>query len=123
MQDFAYLFGDSAAAWLRGRGDARFPHYERHYRAERQAMPETFDLETANERYAKRCERRSGARLLRLLDSKAFKHLVFFLIMAWGGSLLLTTVGKQQPAIAGTVLAALFIAIRINRRKNRSARQ
>ena len=42
MQDFAYLFGDSAAAWLRGRGDARFPHYERHYRVERQAMPETF---------------------------------------------------------------------------------
>ncbi|MFP3646592.1 hypothetical protein [Paraburkholderia sp. SIMBA_054] len=123
MQDFAYLFGDSAAAWLRGRGDARFPHYERHYRAERQAMPETFDLETANEQYAKRCEQRSGARLLRVLDSKAFKHLVFFLIMAWGGSLLLTTVGKQQPVAAGVVLLGIFVAIRIKRRREQSRRR
>ncbi|MGF6649576.1 hypothetical protein OKW34_000138 [Paraburkholderia youngii] len=121
MQDFAYLFGDSVAAWLRGRGDARFPHYERHYRAERQAKPETFDLELANEQYAKRCMR-SGGRILRVLDSKAFKHLVFFVALVWGGSLLLSTIGKQQPAIAGTLLAALFIAIRINRRKNRSGR-
>src|SRR5690348_12980344 len=113
MQDFAYLFGDSVAAWLRGRGDARFQQYERHYRAERQATPETFDLEKSNEQYAKRCAR-SGGGILRVLDSKAFKHLVFFLALAWGGSLMLSTVGKQQPAVAGTLLAALFIAIRIN---------
>ncbi|MFM0123332.1 MULTISPECIES: hypothetical protein [Paraburkholderia] len=122
MQDFAYLFGDSVAAWLRGRGDARFQHYERHYRTERQATPETFDLEKSNEQYAKRCAR-SGGRILRVLDSKAFKHLVLFLALVWGGSLMLSTVGKQQPAIAGTLLAALFIAIRINRRKNRSGRR
>ncbi|RZF23785.1 hypothetical protein EVC45_42310 [Paraburkholderia sp. UYCP14C] len=122
MQDFAYLFGDSVAAWLRGRGDARFQQYERHYRAERQATPETFDLEKSNEQYAKRCMR-SGDRILRLLDSKAFKPLVFFVALVWGGSLLLSTIGKQQPAIAGTLLAALFSAIRINRRKNRSGRR
>ncbi|MGF6440393.1 hypothetical protein [Paraburkholderia youngii] len=66
---------------------------------------------------------RSGGRILRVLDSKAFKHLVFFVALVWGGSLLLSTIGKQQPAIAGTLLAALFIAIRINRRKNRSGRR
>jgi hypothetical protein len=122
MQDFAYLFGDSVAAWLRGRGDARFQQYERHYRAERQATPETFDLEKSNEQYAKQCAR-SGGRILRVLDSKAFKHLVFFLALAWGGSLMLSTVGKQQPAVASTLLAALFVAIRINRRRNRSGRR
>ncbi|MGF6637113.1 hypothetical protein [Paraburkholderia tuberum] len=124
MQDFAYLFGDSVAAWLRGRGDARFQRYERHYKAERQATQDTqaFDLERSNEQYSKRCAQ-SGGRILRVLDSKTFKRVVFFLALLWGGSLLLSTVGKQQPAIAGILLAALFVAIRINRRRNRSGRR
>jgi Flp pilus assembly protein TadB len=124
MQDFAYLFGDSVAAWLRGRGDARFQRYERHYRAERQATPstETFNLERSNEQYAKRYAR-SGGRVLRVLDSRAFRHVVFFLALVWGGSLLLSTVGKQQPVIAGTLLAALFVAVRVNRRRTRSTRR
>jgi hypothetical protein len=118
MQDFAHLFSDSVAAWLRGRGDFRFQRYERHYRADRSAAHEaaSFDLERTNEQYAVRCRRKDG-RLVAVLDSKAFRHLVAFLAILWGGSLLLPTVGKSQPVAAGVVFIGIFIAIRIKRRK------
>lgn len=124
MQDFAYLFSDSVAAWLRGRGDARFQRYERHYRAGRSAAqgPDGFDLERSNEQYASIC-RRSGNRLVQILDSKAFRSLMLFLTILWGGSLLLPTVGKSQPVAAGVVLCALFVAMRVKAWRGRSPRR
>src|SRR6266702_3741085 len=113
MQDFAYLFSDSAAAWLRGRGDARIQQYERFYRAGRASAhgADGFDLEGSNEQYASFC-RRSGNRLVQILDSKRFRSLMLFLVILWGGSLLLPTVGKSQPAAFGVVLCAVFVTMR-----------
>lgn len=118
MQDFSHLFSDSVAAWLRGRGDFRFQRYERHYRADRSAAPdvESFDLERTNEQYAQRC-RHENSRLVAILDSQRFKHLALFLMILWGGSLLLPTIGKSQPVAAAIVLIGIFIALRMNRRK------
>jgi hypothetical protein len=124
MQDFAHLFSDSVAAWLRGRGDFRFQRYERYYRADRSAAHDagSFELERTNEQYVVKC-RRKGGRLFAVLDSKAFKHLVPFLAILWGGSLLLPTVGQLQPVAAGVVLVVTFIAIRIKRRRGHSHRR
>ncbi|MDT8842542.1 hypothetical protein ParKJ_34470 [Paraburkholderia fungorum] len=121
MQDFAYLFSDSAAAWLRGRGDARFHQYERFYRAGRASAQgaDGFDLERSNEQYASFC-RRSGNRLVQILDSKRFRSLMLFLVILWGGSLLLPTVGKSQPAAFGVVLCAVFVGMRVRARRGRS---
>lgn len=124
MQDFAYLFSDSVAAWLRGHGDARFQQYERFYRSGRASAhgADGFDLERSNELYASLC-RRSGNRLVQILDSKRFRSLVLFLVILWGGSLLLPTVGKSQPAALGVVLCALFVAMRVRARSGRSKRR
>jgi hypothetical protein len=120
MRDFAYLFSDSAAAWLRGRGDARFRKYERHYRADRASAnePSEFDLEASNEKYAT-LRANSRNRLVRILDSRIFKSFFLFLALLWGGSLLLNTFGKSQPVALGIALAALFVAIRIKGRRSR----
>lgn len=120
MQDFAYLFSDSVAAWLNGRGDARFQRYERHYRIERAAANDAsaFNLERSNEQYATRC-RRTKFSPVSILDSKPGKSLIVFLIILWGGSLLLPTVGKNQPVAAGIVLCALFVGIRVKRWRGR----
>lgn len=114
MQDFAHLFGDSVAAWLRGRGDARFQQYERYHRADRSTKTGgvDFDLEASNERYARSC-RRPNSRLVDALESKAFKSLIVFFVIAWGGSLLLPTVGKSQPVATAVVLCALFALLRV----------
>jgi hypothetical protein len=121
MQDFAHLFSDSVAAWLRGRGDFRFQRYERHYRADRSAAHDagSFDLERTNEQYALRCRRKGGS-LVPILDSKAFRHRVAVLTVLWGGSLLLPSIGKSQPVAAGVMLCGIFIAIRIKRRRGHS---
>ncbi|MEM5289534.1 hypothetical protein ACFQ3P_33205 [Paraburkholderia sabiae] len=118
MQDFAHLFSDSVAAWLRGRGDFRFQRYERHYLAGRSAAQDagSFDLERSNEQYAATCRRKSSY-LAVMVDSKVFKRLMPFLIVLWGGSLLLPTIGKSQPVAAGVVLLGIFVALRIKARK------
>ena len=124
MQDFAYLFSDSVSAWLRGRGDARFQRYERYYRAGRSATQETdgFDLERSNEQYVSIC-RRSSSRLVQIFDSKAFRTLMLFLTILWGGSVLLPTAGKSQPVAAGAVLCALFVAMRVKAWRGRVRRR
>ncbi|TCK32490.1 hypothetical protein B0G84_8295 [Paraburkholderia sp. BL8N3] len=124
MQDFAYLFRDSVAAWLQGRGDARFQRYERHYRADLVMAPshQPFDLETSNRRYAERC-RHSPSGLVAVLDSKAFKQLSMFMVLLWGGSLLLPTVGKSQPIAAGALLCALFVGLRVRNWRGRGKRR
>ncbi|SAL06752.1 hypothetical protein AWB81_07746 [Caballeronia arationis] len=114
MQDFAYLFPDSAAAWLEGRGDARFQRYERHYRADRATAQsqESFDLEQSNIRFAQRFG--SGRRQFAAVSkSKAFGALATFLILLWGGTLLLSSVGATQPVAVAAVLGVVFVALRL----------
>ncbi|WP_250528387.1 hypothetical protein [Caballeronia sp. GAWG2-1] len=114
MQDFAYLFSDSAAAWLEGRGDARFLRYERHYRAARSAAQsqEAFDLEQSNNRFAQRFG--SGRlQFAAVSKSKAFGALATFLILLWGGSALLSSVGATQPVAVAAVLGVVFIGLRM----------
>ncbi|MFL9912004.1 hypothetical protein [Paraburkholderia sp. RL17-337-BIB-A] len=125
MQDFAYLFSDSVAAWLKGHGDARFLQYERYYRAGRASAhgaADGFDLERSNEQYASLCRRPSN-RLVQILDSKFFRRLMLFLTILWGGALLLPTVGKSQPVAAGVVLCALFVAMRVKAWRGRARRR
>ncbi|MDR5883754.1 hypothetical protein [Caballeronia sp. LZ032] len=114
MQDFAYLFPDSAAAWLEGRGDARFQRYERHYRADRATVQsqEAFDLEQSNIRFAQRFG--SGRRQFAAVSkSKAFGALATFLILFWGGTLLLSSVGATRPVAVAAVFGAVFVALRV----------
>jgi hypothetical protein len=114
MHDFAYLFPDSAAAWLEGRGDARFQRYERHYRADRATVQsqEAFDLEQSNIRFAQRFG--SGRRQFAAVSkSKAFGALATFLILLWGGTLLLSSVGAKQPVAVAAVLGVVFVALRV----------
>ena len=114
MQDFAYLFPDSVAAWLEGRGDARFQRYERHYREDRATAKsqEAFDLEQSNNRFAQRFG--SGRRQFAAVSkSKAFGALATFLILLWGGTALLSSVGATQPVAVAAVLGVVFIALRV----------
>ena len=114
MQDFAYLFPDSVAAWLEGRGDARFQRYERHYRADRATVQsqDAFDLEQSNFRFAQSFG--SGRRQFAAVSkSKAFGALATFLILLWGGTALLSSVGTKQPVAVAAVLGVVFIALRV----------
>jgi hypothetical protein len=121
MQDFAYLFSDSVAAWLEGRGDARFQRYEKHYRGDRATAQsdEAFDLERSNVRFAQRFG--SGRPpLAGVTKSKAFAALATFLILLWGGALLLSSVGATQPIVVGAVLGVVFVALRVKHLRARS---
>jgi hypothetical protein len=114
MQDFAYLFPDSVAAWLDGRGDARFQRYEKHYRADRATAQsnEAFNLERSNARFAQRFA--SGTlSLAGVRKSNAFGALAAFLSFLWGGTLLLSSVGATQPIVIGMVLGIVFVALRV----------
>ncbi|GJH26840.1 hypothetical protein [Caballeronia novacaledonica] len=114
MQDFAYLFRDSVAAWLQGRGDSRFQRYERHYRADRATArsQEVFDLEQSNIRFAQSFG--SGRRQLAAVSkSKAFGALTTFLILLWGGTALLSSIGATQPVAVAAVLGVVFVALRV----------
>jgi hypothetical protein len=120
MQDFAYLFPDSVAAWLEGRGDARFQRYEKHYRADRATVQslDAFDLEQSNVRFAQRFG--SGRRQFAAVSkSKAFGALATFLILLWGGTALLSTVGATQPAAVAAVLGVVFIGLRVKHFRSR----
>jgi len=114
MQDFAYLFRDSAAAWLQGRGDSRFQRYERHYRSDREtaSSPDAFDLERSNVRFAQRFG--SGRRqFVAVSKSKAFGALATFAILLWGGTALLSSVGATQPVAVAAVLGVVFVGLRV----------
>ena len=120
MEDFAYLFSDSTASWLKGRGDARFRRYESFHRNARVVTDDgkSFDLEVFNEQYALACSRARG-RLIAILDSPPFKRLALCLVLLWGGSSLLPTVGHSQPIATGIVLVSLLIGSRFKARHRR----
>jgi len=120
MEDFAYLFTDSAASWLAGRGDARFDRYDRFYRSARAAAAGAFDLEAANEQYADLC-RRGSHFIVAILNTDAFKNLMLFLALLYGGSLVVPVMAQVQPKATGLFLAAGFIALRVMHRRRRKA--
>src|ERR1700675_4429628 len=103
MDDFAYLFRDSASSWLAGRGDTRFPQYERFYRASRAAAIEAFDLQTSNEEYSLQCREKSRWGY-KALNFPASKQVMFFLILLYGGEVLVPPLAKMQPVPTGAVL-------------------
>ncbi|WP_250518920.1 hypothetical protein [Caballeronia sp. ATUFL_M1_KS5A] len=114
MQDFAYLFRDSVAAWLQGRSDSRFQRYERHYRSDRATAQsrEVFDLEQSNIRFAQSFS--SGRRQFAAVSqSKAFVALASFLILLWSGTALLSSVGTKQPVAVAAVFGVVFVALRV----------
>jgi hypothetical protein len=121
MEDFAYLFSDSTASWLEGRGDTRFHRYESFHRQARANADNAraFDLERVNEQYALTCSRARG-RLVAILDSASFKRLVLCLVLLWGGSNLLPTVGHSQPIATGIVLVGLLVGSRVKGRRGRA---
>jgi hypothetical protein len=121
MHDFAYLFPDSAASWLNGRGDARFHRYERFYRESRAAAASAaeFDLEASNERYATMC-RPARSRIAEMLDSKLFKQIALSLTLLWISSSLLPTVGHSEPVATGAVLVGAFVFLRVKRWRGRA---
>jgi hypothetical protein len=114
MQDFAYLFPDSVAAWLDGRGDARFQRYEKYYRADQATAhsDEAFNLERSNIRFAQGISSDRPV-LAGVSTSKVLGALATFLILLWGGTLLLSSVGATQPIVVGAVLGVVFVALRV----------
>jgi hypothetical protein len=118
MQDFAYLFNDSTASWLAGRGDARFSRYERFYRTARAAAADAFDLEVSNERYTHLCQRGSHF-VVSVLNTSAFRQLMLFLVLLYGGSLIVPVLARVQPIATGAILASIFVALRVMHRQQR----
>lgn len=118
MVDFAYLFSDSAASWLQGRGDGRFAAYEQFYRRAKAAAAETFDLEVSNEEYPLYLQSRAPW-LIGVLNSGAFRYLAIMLIFTYAGALFVPKIAQLAPIPTGVVLACVFIAIRVKRRKHK----
>jgi len=118
MEDFAYLFRDSAAAYLRGQGDARFRRYEKYYRRQRAALTDHFDLEAANDGYF---DTRSNplTRVSELFASRAETRAIAGFTFAGLGGLLLRSAGSSQPIGVGVVLLIAFVGMRIATRKGR----
>ena len=123
MHDFAYLFRDSVASWLDGRGDARFHSYEKFYRSSRAAAIDgrQFDLEASNDRYATTCTQ-GRSRVMAILESRAFKHVALSITLLWIGSSLLPIVGHSEPFATGAVLVGVFMLLRVKKWRGRSRR-
>jgi hypothetical protein len=119
MQDFAYLFPDSVAAWLRGQGDGRFQRYDRYYRSDRARAlcPDVFDLEKSNELFSVRSRSAQG-RVAAAWNSKSFRVLAMFLILLCGGSLMLPRIGPSQPLASGAVICIAFVGLRARKLKS-----
>jgi hypothetical protein len=118
MDDFAYLFRDSAAAYLRGKGDARFRRYEKYYRRQRAALTDHFDLEAANHGYFD-IRPNPLTRASELFASRAASRAIAGFAFAGLGGLLLRCAGSNQPIGVGVVLLIAFVGMRIAARKGR----
>jgi hypothetical protein len=118
VDDFAYLFRDSAHAWLVGGGDARFYRYERHYRDARVAEADGFDLEKFNEEFVNGKQRKS-LRAGRLLSHPAVVKFGLACFMIWGAAQFVPTMATSNPEGTGFAIAAAFLGLRIFHRKSR----
>ena len=118
MDDFAYIFRDSVAAYLRGDGDHRFRVYDRYYRSRRLELNERFELETANEEYSGRfiAHRRSAHSFFRSRIVKRLGVAALFFTIGWP---LVCFVGGTHPWVTSAVLLAGFAAMRKAVRKRR----
>lgn len=118
MDDFAYLFRDSAHAWLEGGGDARFPRYERRYHDARVAEAEEFDLERFNGEFVNGKQRKSF-RTARLLSNPAVVKFGLACFMIWGAAQFVPTMATANPKGTGVAIAVAFLGLRIFHRKAR----
>ncbi|CAM2158529.1 conserved protein of unknown function (plasmid) [Pararobbsia alpina] len=118
MDDFAYIFRDSVAAYLRGDGDHRFRVYDRYYRSRRLELKERFELETANEEYSGRfiVHRRSVRSFFRSRIVKRLGGAAIFVTIGWP---LVCFAGGAHPYITSAVLLGGFITMRRAVRKRR----
>ena len=55
--------------------------------------------------------------------SKAFGALATFLILLWGGTLLLSSVGTTQPVAVAAVLGVVFVGLRVKHFRAREQRR
>jgi hypothetical protein len=118
VDDFAYLFRDSTAAYLRGVGDARFSRYERYYQQRREALADKFDLESANEEYVPPTPNRLAS-LVRVLDSRATSRILVGFLFAGLGASFLRTLGPHQPGGVGIAIVVAFVGMRMAYRRRR----
>ena len=116
MEDFSYLFQDSAHAWLRGRGDSRFPTYERQYRAAQEAAGESFKLEDFNE--IDKCPNQFRARpIARFLARPAFAKFAIACFIIWCSGRLVPVLVQRDPEGAAFLLVVAFVMLRIFHRR------
>lgn len=118
MEDYAYLFNDSAAAWLQGRGDARFVDYERYYQSAHRASPSTLDLEDLNDHYAV-VARSVPPKWLRTLGHPAFGKTVIALFAVWCAGQIVPSLALVSPNATGVGLIIALIGMRIYHRTRR----
>jgi hypothetical protein len=120
MEDFDYLFADSAAAWLQGRGDGRFERYERFYRLER-SNRDDFNLELANESYAAGVGTQS-LRFAHIFSAPWFGRVVVAFFSFYMAARAVPMLASRLPFATGGMLVVAFIGLRIFHRKRRVRR-
>ncbi|QGZ66977.1 hypothetical protein [Paraburkholderia acidisoli] len=118
MDDLAWMVRESAAAWLRGHGDARFPGYEAFYRDAWRAGTDNFDLEKLNEDYAKWVSERPS-RLAIGLNRPIVGQALIGVLAAWIGAHTVPIAAGMAPKATAGLLVATFVALRIFHRKRR----
>ena len=118
MDDFSYLFRDSATAWLHDHDDGRFARYEQFYATERQRYAAKFDLESTNEAYAKWTAVRPS-HLLSVLGSPVFARLIIALFAAWIAARTVPVAAAAMPAATGGALLVAFVSLRVFHWKRR----
>jgi hypothetical protein len=121
MDDFDYLARESNAAWLEGRGDGRFEHYERFYQSERQRQAAAFDLERANEGYPQWVAHQPS-RLLSTLSAPWFGRVIVALFAVYIGSRAVPALASAAPAATGVLLVVAFAGLRVFHRRRRRQR-
>jgi hypothetical protein len=117
MDDVAWMFRDSASAWLRGYDDGRFAGYESFYRA-RQAESGSFNLEELNEEYAEWVAERPS-RAIVLLNRPIVAQALIALAAVWVAAQALPHLAGAAPNSTAVLLVAAFIALRVFHRKRR----
>lgn len=118
MDDLAWMVRESAAAWLRGHGDARFPGYEAFYRDAWRAGTDSFDLEKLNEDYAN-CVSERPSRLAIGLNRPVVGQALIAVLAAWIGAHTVSIAAGMAPKATAGLLVATFVALRVFHRKRR----
>ena len=118
MDDFAYLFRDSAHAWLVGNGDRRFATYEAYYQSARASAGAEFDLEFCNEQFVNGGQRKVF-RIARFISHPSVAKFGMACAVIWCAGKIVPAMALQNAKGTGLALAAAFFALRIFHRKRR----